>query len=192
MIDQTASAAGELHHVDQLQLIIKIKKKAMNKIDSIIIHCSATRAGQDLTEKDIDRMHRARGFSQIGYNYVIRIDGAVEKGRSLAVDGAHCNTKGFSESSYNKHSVGICYIGGLDANGKPADTRTIAQKASLRELVAKLCKEYPIIEVLGHRDTSPDLDGSGEVEPREYIKACPCFDVRSEFSNFLRNTVIRP
>ena len=58
--------------------------------------------------------------------------------------------------------------------------------------VAKLCKEYPIIEVLGHRDTSPDLDGSGEVESREYIKACPCFDVRSEFSNFLRNTVIRP
>ena len=127
----------------------------MNKIDSIIIHCSATRAGQDLTAKDIDRMHRARGFSQIGYNYVIRIDGAVEKGRSLAVDGAHCNTKGFSESSYNKHSVGICYIGGLDANGKPADTRTIAQKAALRELVAKLCKEYEIIEVLGHRPEYP-------------------------------------
>ena len=152
----------------------------MNKIDSIIIHCSATRAGQDLTAKDIDRMHRARGFSQIGYNYVIRIDGAVEKGRSLAVDGAHCN------------SVGICYIGGLDANGKPADTRTIAQKAALRELVAKLCKEYEIIEVLGHRDTSPDLDESGEVEPKEYIKSCPCFDVRSEFPNFLRNTVVRP
>ena len=77
----------------------------MNKIDSIIIHCSATRAGQDLTAKDIDRMHRARGFNQIGYNYVIRIDGTIEKGRSLTVDGAHCNTKGFSESSYNKHSV---------------------------------------------------------------------------------------
>ena len=102
----------------------------MNKIDSIIIHCSATRAGQDLTAKDIDRMHRARGFNQIGYNYVIRIDGTIEIGRSLTVDGAHCNTKGFSESSYNKHSVGICYIGGLDANGKPADTRTIAQKAA--------------------------------------------------------------
>lgn len=164
----------------------------MNKIDSIIIHCSATRAGQDLTAKDIDRMHRARGFNQIGYNYVIRIDGTIEIGRSLTVDGAHCNTKGFSESSYNKHSVGICYIGGLDANGKPADTRTIAQKAALRELVAKLCKEYEIIEVLGHRDTSPDLDGSGEVEPKEYIKACPCFDVRSESPNFLRNTVVRP
>ncbi len=79
VIDRTANAAGDLHHVDQLQLIIKIKKKAMNKIDSIIIHCSATRAGQDLTAKDIDRMHRARGFSQIGYNYVIRIDGAVKR-----------------------------------------------------------------------------------------------------------------
>ena len=104
----------------------------------------------------------------------------------------YCNTKGFSDSSYNRHSIGICYIGGLDASGKAADTRTIAQKTSLRQLVAKLCTEYPIIEVLGHRDTSPDLDNSGEVEPAEYIKACPCFDVRSEFTNFLRNTVIRP
>ena len=112
--------------------------------------------------------------------------------RSLSIDGAHCSTKGFSGISYNKHSIGICYIGGLDANGKPADTRTPAQRASLRELVAKLSKEYLIIEVLGHRDASPDLDGSGEVEPKEYIKACPCFDVRSEFPNFLRNTVIRP
>ena len=145
----------------------------MKEIDAIIIHCSATRAGQDLRAKDIDRMHKQRGFSQIGYNFVIDLDG-------------------FSESSYNKHSVGICYIGGLDASGKPADTRTSAQRATLRELVAKLCKEYPIIEVLGHRDTSPDLDSSGEVEPAEYIKACPCFDVRSEFTNFLRNTVIRP
>lgn len=164
----------------------------MNKIDSIIIHCSATRAEQDFTAKDIDRMHRARGFNQIGYNHIVRLDGTVETGRPLTIDGAHCNTKGFSGLSYNKHSIGICYIGGLDANGKPADTRTIAQKTALRELVAKLCKEYEIIEVLGHRDTSPDLDGSGEVEPKEYIKACPCFDVRSEFSNFLRNTVIQP
>ena len=164
----------------------------MKKIDAIIIHCSATRAGQDLRAKDIDRMHKQRGFSQIGYNFVIDLDGMVENGRPLSIDGAHCNTKGFSESSYNRHSIGICYIGGLDASGKPTDTRTPAQRAALRELVAKLCKEYPIVEVLGHRDTSPDLDNSGEVEPAEYIKACPCFDVRSEFTNFLRNTVIRP
>lgn len=164
----------------------------MTTIDAIIIHCSATKAGQDLRAKDIDRMHRARGFNQIGYNFVIDLDGTVESGRPLSIDGAHCNTKGFSGLSYNKHSIGICYIGGLDANGKPADTRTEAQKNALRNLVAKLCKEHPIMELLGHRDTSPDLNGSGEVEPSEYIKACPCFDVRSEFSNFLRNVVIRP
>lgn len=164
----------------------------MKEIDSIIIHCSATRAGQDLRAKDIDRMHKQRGFSQIGYNFVIDLDGTVENGRSLSIDGAHCNTKGFSGQSYNKHSIGICYIGGLDATGKPADTRTGEQKTALRELIAKLCEKYPIIELLGHRDTSPDLDGSGEVEPREFIKACPCFDVRAEFSNFMRNVVIKP
>lgn len=164
----------------------------MKKIDAIIIHCSATRAGQDLRARDIDRMHRQRGFNQIGYNFVIDLDGTVENGRPLSVDGAHCNTKGFSDSSYNKHSVGVCYIGGLDASGKPADTRTDAQKMALRNLVAKLCKEYLIVELLGHRDTSPDLNGNGEVEPNEFIKACPCFDVRAEFANFLPNIVIRP
>lgn len=164
----------------------------MNKIDSIIIHCSATRAGQDFRAKDIDRIHKQRGFAQIGYNFVIDLDGAVENGRPLSIDGAHCNTKGFSGVSYNKHSIGICYIGGLDANGRPEDTRTEAQKNSFRDLIAKLCKEYDIVELLGHRDTSPDLNGNGEVEPAEYIKACPCFDVRSEFSNFLRNTVVKP
>ncbi|WP_291529246.1 N-acetylmuramoyl-L-alanine amidase [Bacteroides sp. UBA939] len=163
-----------------------------NEIDSIIIHCSATRVEQNLCAKDIDRMHKQRGFNQIGYNFIINLDGTVETGRPLSIDGAHCNTKGFSSASYNKHSIGICYIGGLDANGKPADTRTDAQKAALRDLIAKLCKEYQIIELLGHRDTSPDINDSGEVEPAEYIKACPCFDVRSEFSNFLRNVVIRP
>ena len=164
----------------------------MRNIDAIIIHCSATRSGQDLRAKDIDRIHKARGFKQIGYNFVIDLDGLVENGRPLSMDGAHCNTKGFSKESYNKHSIGICYIGGLDKNGKPADTRTEAQKNALRDLVAKLCKDYDIIEVLGHRDTSPDLDGSGEVEPAEFIKACPCFDVRSEFCNFMKNIVIRP
>ena len=153
--------------------------------DTIIIHCSATRAGQDFTATDIDRWHRQRGFRSIGYHFVVRLDGTVEPGRDVALDGAHC-------TGWNHRSIGICYIGGLDTNGRPADTRTDEQKNSLRDLVAKLCKEYDIIEVLGHRDTSPDLDGSGEVEPAEYIKSCPCFDVRSEFSNFFRNIVVRP
>lgn len=164
----------------------------MNKIDSIVIHCSATKSGKDFKAKDIDRMHRQRGFNRIGYHYIIDLDGTVEDGRPLTMSGAHCNTKGFSGQSYNNHSVGICYIGGLDENGKPADTRTYAQKQALKKLVAEICKKYQIIEVLGHRDTSPDLDNDGEVEPNEWIKSCPCFDVRSEFPQFLKTVVVRP
>ena len=157
----------------------------MNKIDSIIIHCSATKAGQNIGKKEINQMHVSRGFQCIGYNYVIRLDGTVEVGRSLTIDGAHCNSKGFSGISYNKHSIGICYVGGLDAHGKAADTRTPAQKKALRELIAKLVKEYDIKEVLGHRDTSPDLDGDGIVEPCEWTKMCPCFDAKEEYSDLL-------
>lgn len=163
----------------------------MNKIDSIIIHCSATKAGQDLKVKDIDRMHRSRGFNQVGYHYVIDLDGTIEEGRPLEMEGAHCNTRGFSGMSYNKHSVGICYIGGLDANGKPVDTRTQAQKVALRNLVTKLCKEYQIVEILGHRDTSTDLNDNGIVEPCEWIKSCPCFNVPTEFG-YSQTVVIRP
>lgn len=164
----------------------------MNRIDSIIIHCSATKAGHNLKAKDIDRMHRQRGFLQIGYHYVIDLDGTVEPGRPLTMEGAHCNTKGSSAESYNRHSVGICYIGGLDKAGKPADTRTFAQKSALADLVQQLCDRYPIIEVLGHRDTSPDLNDNGIVEPPEWIKACPCFEVRNEFISFLKPVIIRP
>ena len=154
----------------------------MNKIDSIIIHCSATRVGLDLRAKDIDCMHRQRGFTRIGYNFVIDLDGTVENGRPLSIDGAHCNTKGFSGVSYNKHSIGICYIGGLDRNGRPADTRTEAQREALVRLVEDLRLVFPSLQqVIGHRDTSPDLNGDGIISPNEYIKSCPCFDVKAEF-----------
>lgn len=95
----------------------------MNTIDAIVVHCSATKAGQDIRKKEITQMHLQRGFQTIGYNYIIRLDG-TEVGRSLTIDGAHCNSKGFSVVSYNKHSIGVCYVGGLDAHGKAADTRT--------------------------------------------------------------------
>ena len=77
----------------------------MRKIDSIIVHCSATKAGQDFTAADIDRWHRERGFNGIGYHYVIRLDGRLEKGREIDLAGAHCK-------GWNERSVGICYIGG--------------------------------------------------------------------------------
>ncbi len=76
--------------------------------------------------------------------------------------------------------------------GKAADTRTPAQKEALRNLVATLCEQYNIIEILGHRDTSPDLNDNGIVEPSEWIKMCPCFEVRDEFVNFMRPVIIRP
>ena len=148
----------------------------MRNIDSIIVHCSATKVGQDFTAADIDRWHRERGFNGIGYHYVIRLDGKLEKGRDVSLTGAHCK-------GWNERSIGICYIGGLDENGRPADTRTNAQKRVLYQIIMDLQREYNILQVLGHRDTSPDLNGDGVIEPYEYVKACPCFDVRE----FLRN-----
>lgn len=151
-------------------------------IDAIVIHCSATRAGQDVRAADIDKWHKERRFAMIGYNYVIDLDGTVEVGRPLSRDGAHCNTAGTSGRSYNRHSIGICYVGGLDKDGKPADTRTPEQKRALRDLVYKLMDEYPdIVEVIGHRDASPDKNKDGKITPNEWIKQCPCFDVKSEF-----------
>ena len=80
--------------------------------DTIIIHCSATRAGQNITAADIDCWHRARGFWSIGYHYVIRLDGTIEPGRDVTLDGAHC-------MGWNQRSIGICYVGGLDKKAAP-------------------------------------------------------------------------
>lgn len=143
----------------------------MRKIDSVIIHCSATKAGMDFSVADIDRWHRAQGMNGIGYHYVVRLDGTVEKGREVEVAGAHC-------LGWNGRSIGICYIGGLDTNGNPADTRTDEQKKSMKGLVEELKLRYRIVTVMGHRDTSPDLNGNGIIEPGEFIKSCPCFDVK--------------
>jgi N-acetyl-anhydromuramyl-L-alanine amidase AmpD len=153
----------------------------MKKIDAIVIHCTATRAGQDVRAADIDKWHKERGFAMIGYNFVVDLDGTIETGRPLNRDGAHCNTPGLSGLAYNKHSIGIVYVGGLDENGNPADTRTPQQKQALAELVYRLINEYPIVEVIGHRDASPDKNGNGKIEQNEWIKQCPCFSVRDEF-----------
>lgn len=150
-------------------------------IDAIVIHCSATREGVDVRASDIDKWHKERGWSMIGYNYVIDLDGTVEVGRPLSMSGAHCADKGFSGKSYNLHSIGICYVGGLDKNGHSKDTRTDAQKLSMHKLVMELIEKYPITDVLGHRDASPDKNGDGVITKNEWVKTCPCFDVRSEF-----------
>lgn len=145
----------------------------MRTIDSIIIHCSATPCGKDFTAADIDRWHRQRSFNGIGYHFVIRLDGAIENGRPISKPGAHC-------IGWNNRSIGICYIGGLNACGRPADTRTPAQKKAMKELVKRLQNEhFGIRTIIGHRDTSPDLNNNGQIELQEFIKSCPCFDVRT-------------
>lgn len=125
-------------------------------IDEIIIHCSATKEGVDIKASTIDKWHRQNGWRCIGYNYVIDLDGTEEKGRSEEDIGAH--TVG-----HNIHSIGICYIGGLDKDGKPKDTRTEAQKASMLRLVKELLIRYPKARLSGHNQWAR--------------KACPCFDV---------------
>lgn len=147
-----------------------LTKKTNRFIDKIIIHCSATKEGKDVTVEQIDKMHRKRGFACIGYHFVIYRDGSIHDGRDISKVGAHT-------TGYNTGSIGICYVGGLDKNGKIKDTRTYQQKDSLYKLVRELMKMYPIKEVKGHRDYSPDTNGDGVISKYEWIKGCPCFEV---------------
>lgn len=110
------------------------------KINLILIHCSATRVTQDFTVGELEACHLARGFRDIGYHYYITKDGVIYPCRPESEPGAHAR-------HYNAHSIGICYEGGLDANGRPADTRTLAQKAAMRELLKSLCTDYPEAEI---------------------------------------------
>ena len=148
--------------------------KEMRAIDLIVIHCSSTRENYALTEQALEASHRLIGFDGTGYHFYVRRDGRVLATRPVSKVGAHAR-------GYNAHSIGICYEGGLDRYGNPKDTRTEWQRHSLSVLVGKLLQEYPGTCVVGHRDLSPDLNGNGEVEPMEWTKQCPCFDVGKEF-----------
>lgn len=146
----------------------------MRTIDYLVVHCSATVEGKDFDAADINNWHLQRGWSGIGYHYVIKLDGTVEKGRPDAKIGAH--VKG-----YNKKSIGICYIGGLGENKAPKDTRTPAQKAALEKLLIELKTTHPKAEIRGHRDFSKDLNGNGIIEPFEFSKACPSYNAYAEY-----------
>lgn len=148
----------------------------MRKINYIVLHCSATKEGQKVTVPEIDTWHKTRGFRKIGYHYVIYLDGTIHAGRDIAEVGAHV-------SGHNADSIGICYVGGLDAAGKPKDTRTPEQKAAMLYLLQQLREKFPAAKICGHRDFSPDKNGNGTIEPTEYIKACPCFDAIPEYKS---------
>jgi N-acetylmuramoyl-L-alanine amidase len=144
----------------------------MRVIDLIVIHCTATREDQRLTESMLEELHRERGFNGCGYHFYVRRDGLIVSMRALEKAGAHAR-------GHNARSVGIAYEGGLNARGFPCDTRTSYQRNSLQSLVASLLRDFPGSRVVGHRDLSPDLDGDGEVSSEEWFKACPCFDVKT-------------
>ena len=131
----------------------------MRKIDKIIVHCTATPEGRPVSVEEIDSWHKQRGWSQIGYHYVVQLDGTINEGRPVNISGAHCK-------GHNKTSIGITYVGGCDSNMEPKDTRTDKQILSLEYLVGYLCASHPGAEVYGHRDFS--------------TKACPSFDAKTE------------
>lgn len=142
----------------------------MRPINALVVHCSATPAGRDIGRREIDGWHRAKGWAGIGYHYVIRLDGTVEKGRDESVAGAHVQ-------GHNARSIGICVVGGIGPDGKAKDTVTAQQHVALAELLVQLRARYPATRICGHRDLSPDRDGDGVVERHEWLKDCPSFDV---------------
>lgn len=128
-------------------------------IEQIVIHCAATKPGQDIGAKDIRAWHLAKGWNDIGYHHVIRRDGAVEKGRDEAVPGAHVE-------GHNAKTIGVCLVGGIDDRGHPDNNFTPAQWTALKTLCGELAARYPAALFLGHRDF-PGV-----------AKACPSFDAR--------------
>lgn len=157
---------------------------AKRLINRIVIHCSATKCTQDFTAEQVKASHVARGFQTWGYHFYIRKSGEVQPMRPIEEIGAHVR-------GHNANSIGICYEGGLDASENPADTRTPAQKQSMIALLNELMISHEILYLDGHRDLSPDLNDNGIVEPDEWIKMCPCFEVHSEY-NHLATVLIKP
>ena len=153
------------------QLLTDVEKGIEMPADSvsyIIIHCSATRETQDYTPEQLKRDHMARGFIDVGYHFYIRKDGTVTQHRQLNEVGAHCRP-------FNRCSIGVCYEGGLDANGKPKDTRTLKQRASLVGLILDLHRQFPKAKIRGHNEM-----------PGTVPKACPCFKPSKEFAYLMK------
>lgn len=135
----------------------------MREINKIIIHCSDTPEDRDDKMEDIRRWHINQGYKDIGYHYVIELDGTIKIGRPIGKIGAHCK-------KHNSDSIGICYVGGKNKEfTRSKDTRTDKQKESLLKLLKELKGEFPNIEIYGHKDFAN--------------KECPCFDARGEYMN---------
>lgn len=141
--------------------------KPLTRVSFIAIHCSATPASSmNIDAAEIRRWHRKLGWRDIGYHYVIKRDGTVEKGRADNIPGAH-------EPRINSCSLAICLIGGSPPVGSPAQRKGLGENnytpdqwASLEKLVRTLHAKHPRAAIIGHRD----VEG--------VRKACPSFDVK--------------
>ena len=136
--------------------------RSKRNINKIIVHCTATPEGRVETVQSIRNMHLKNGWSDIGYHYLIGLNGERWVGRDVNLVGAHC-------VGYNANSIGVCYVGGVDKRLKPKDTRTKEQKAALLALLKDLRKLYPKAKIYGHCDFS--------------AKKCPSFNAREEYKN---------
>jgi N-acetylmuramoyl-L-alanine amidase len=145
----------------------------MREIKYIVIHCSG--GTQDASVESIKNYWKKIGWKSVGYHYIIDSRGVETQLQSIIYP-----TNGVR--GYNENSIHVCYIGGVDKFGKPVDNRTDSQKHKLRMRVNDLKMQFPKAVVLGHRDLSPDKDGDGVVEQKEWVKSCPCFDAVSEYS----------
>lgn len=154
----------------KLGVTVGTSVQTARKITKIILHCSATPKGEDFSVETIRQWHLQRGFNDIGYHYVVGLDGKIYKGRDEALAGAHT-------TGQNANSIGICYIGGCPARTdknwamKGEDTRTPEQKKALVEIVKEMLRKYPGATVHGHREFAQ--------------KACPSFDVQKEIETFM-------
>jgi len=155
-----------------------LPRRGKRPVHTLVWHCTATPEGREFTRAQIKAMHLERGFNDIGYHKLIHLDGSVSEGRSEDLDGAHV-------SGHNLNTLGYSYVGGLDAAGKPKDTRTAKQKTTMIRLTKEAIARYALRNVTGHRDLSPDKDHDGVVEPFEWVKICPCFSVGPEYGHLL-------
>jgi len=153
-------------------------RRKRNRTDAVVWHCSATPPSRDIGAGDIDYMHKQRGWDGIGYGLVIRRSGKLELGEDFSKQGAHAK-------GWNSKSVGICLVGGVDADGNAQNNFTDEQWVAAKHVFEFFTLLYPKAEHLGHRDLSEDRDGDARIMRHEFMKDCPCYSVLQWIQNDL-------
>ena len=149
----------------ELLIMRQSQYMSTDDIKYLVLHCSASRCNEDYSVEQLRRDHKARGFYDIGYHFYITRDGITHVCRPIDHIGAHARC-------FNDHSIGVCYEGGLDEQGQPADTRTMEQKIALIALLRQLRLDYPEARIAGHNELSTNVH-----------KACPCFKASREYKD---------